>query len=509
VDWLAHVDAAASRVRAGAGRLTLCGLAVASLGLGVLWTFGQLSHLALLLVLVASVLAIGALRGGRWRQGRGWWVAITVVCGLTDLLYAHHFHLNPALQVGFALLLTASAAGAAWAPPGRRAAALLGVAGLSLLGLTASDWPWGSAGVDVFTALQGSAESLLHLHNPYGPVFRYYVESSTGYVWGHFAYGPSVPILAAIGRLVGDVRVMSVVCVAAIVAALWHLAWQGEMRSDAHRVAALALASPLMVGMIHESWVDVYMMAGIAGWLALRRGHRRWSMVVLAAGLMVKFTSLVLIAPAFLWLRRGRVEIVVAVVISVAVIVPFALMTGVGTFVYSVFGYQLALPFRTDSLNLSAELFRVTQLQLPTAFPFVPLALAAALIVWRGRPRTEGDLALQAAILNILAFILAKQAFFNYYFASEVMLLAAMAGAGVALPEGDVTRPAAVAALVGEARRLLGNRTAPRRTPTATPTAVRLTPPPTRKASWVPPTELSHPARRPPSGAGTPVKMYP
>jgi hypothetical protein len=264
-----------------------------------------------------------------------------------------------------------------------------------------------------------------------------------------------------------------------------------------------------MVGMIHESWVDVYMMAGIAGWLALRRGHRRWSMVLLAAGLMVKFTSLVLIAPAFLWSRRGRVETAVAVVISVAVIVPFALITGVGTFVYSVFGYQLALPFRTDSLNLSAELFRVAHLQLPTAFPLVPLALAAGLIVWRGRPRTEGDLALQAAVLNILAFILAKQAFFNYYFASEVMLLAAMAGAGVALPEADVARPSALAALGREARRLLGSRTQPRRTPTATPTAARLTLPPTRKASWVPPTELSHPASRPPSGAGTPVKMYP
>ena len=59
-----------------------------------------------------------------------------------------------------------------------------------------------------------------------------------------------------------------------------------------------------------------------------------------------------------------------------------------------------------------------------------------------------------------MAFILAKQAFFNYYFASEVLLLAAMAGAGVALPEADVARPSAVAALTRGARRLFGNRTA-------------------------------------------------
>jgi hypothetical protein len=508
VDWLARFDAAASRVGASAGRLTLCGLAVASMGLGVLWTFGQLSHLALLLVLVASVLAIAAVRGGRWRQGRGWWVAITAVCGLTDLLYAHHFHLNPELQVGFALLLTAAAAGAAWSPPGRRAAVLLGMAFLSLIGLTASDWPWGTAAVDVFTALQGAAQSVLQGHNPYGPLYRYYVESSTGYVYGHFAYGPSVPILAALGRLIGDVRVMSVVCVAAIVAGLWRIARQGEASSDAHRVAALALASPLLVGMIHEAWVDVYMMAGIVGWLALRRDHRGWSMVALAVGLMVKPTSLVLMVPAFLWSRRGRVEIALAVAASVVVIVPFALITGVGTFVYSVFGYQLALPFRSDSLSLAAELFRLTHAQLPTAFPFLPLAVAAALIAWRGRPQTEGDLALQAAILNVVAFILAKQMFFNYYFASEVLLLAAMAGAGVTLPAGDVARPA-VAELLGAGRRLRASPTPPRRTPTAAATALRLTPPPTRKASWVPPTELSHPASRPPIGAGTPVKMYP
>jgi hypothetical protein len=508
VDWLARFDAAASRIWASTGRLTLCGLAVASLGLGVLWTFGQLSHLAILLVLVSSTLAIAALRGGRWEQGRGWWVAITVVCGLTNLLYAHHYHLNPEVQVVCALLLTAAAAGAAWSPPGRRAGALLVVAGLSLLGLTAADWPWGSAGVDVFAALQGAAESLLHLHNPYGPVYRYFVESNQGYVYGHFAYGPSVPILAALGRLVGDVRVMSVVCVAAIVAGLWHLARQGDQRSQAHRVAALALASPLMVGMIHESWVDVYMMAGIVGWLALRREHRGWSMVLLAIGMMVKFTSLVLLVPAFLWSRRGRREIAVAVAGSVVVLVPFALITGVGTFVYSLVGYQLDLPFRSDSLNLAALLFRLTHVRLPTAFPFLPLVVAAALIAWRGRPRTEGDLALQAAILNVVAFILAKQAFFNYYFASEIMLLAAMAGAGLALPDGDVALPAVVRTLVRDGRRRSG-APPPRRMPAAAATAARLTPPPTRKASWVPPVELSHPARRPPSGAGTPVKMYP
>ncbi len=517
VDLLARFDATATRVERSAGRLTLSGLAVAAMGLGVVWSFGKNSQIGLLLVGFASLLALVALRGGRWRQGRGWWVVITVACGLTNLLYIRHFHHLPELQVALAILLTVLVGVAAWLPRGWRASALLGVAGLCLVGLTAAGMVWGSAHIDVFTALQGAAEALIHGQNPYGPLFRYYVENKPGLfatvppnvVLGHFAYGPIVPILAVPGRLLGDVRVMSMVSVLATVAGIWYLAAHGDASPDAHRVAALALASPLWVGMVNQTWVDVYMMAGIVWWLALRRDHPGWATVALAAGLMVKFTSLVLVAPAFLWSRRGRVEIVVAAIAALLVMVPFALVTGVGTFVYSLVGYQLALPFRTNSLNLSVELFRVAHLQLPTAFPFVPLALAVALIVWRGRPRTEGDLALQAAVLNVMAFILAKQAFFNYYFASEVLLLAAMAGAGVALPEADVARPSAVGALTRGARRLFGNRTQPRRTPTATPTAARLTPPPTRKASSVPPTELSHPARRPPSGAGTPVKMYP
>ena len=438
MEWSKRVDAALSAALEAAGRLTLVGLATASLGLGVVWTFGQLSHLAIFLVILSTALTLLATRQGRWAQGRGWWVAIAVVCGLTNLLYARHYHLNPGVQVACALLLTAAASVACWLPPGRRAALLLGLAGAAVLGLTAADWPWGSAGVDVFGALSGAAGSLLHGHNPYGPVYRYYVEASPGYVFGHFAYGPSVALIAAPGRLLGDVRVMSVACAVAIISGLWYLARQGDQRPEAHRVAAIAIASPLWVGMIHESWVDVYMMAGIVWWLALRRRHRGWATLCLAAGMMVKFTSLLLLLPALLWSRRGRAEVAVAALVSVVVMLPFALVTGVGTFVYSVFGYQLALPFRTDSLNLAAYLFRLTQLRLPTAFPLIPLALALALLAWRGRPRTEGDLALQASIVNVVAFLLAKQAFFNYYFASLVMLLAALAGAGTRLPEQDV-----------------------------------------------------------------------
>ena len=193
------------------------------MGFGVMWGFGILSHLGLLMVLVSSGLALLALRGGRWRQGRGWWMVITIGCGLTNLLYTRRFHHEPDLQVLFALLLTALTAAAAWLPRGRLSRVLLGLAGVSLVGLTAAGMFWGSADIDVFTALQGAAEALIHGHNPYGPVFRYFVEVkpnlfrtvAPNFVWGHFPYGPIVPLLAVPGRLLGDVRVMSMVCVLA------------------------------------------------------------------------------------------------------------------------------------------------------------------------------------------------------------------------------------------------------------------------------------------------------
>jgi len=433
------------RIRASAGRLTLCGLGVFALGFGVQWNHGNLSTLGLFLVLLSAALAGAALCRGRWHQSRGWWAVIAALCGLTMLHYPLPLvpQSNGGVQIVFVALLTASATAGAWLPEGRRADALVGLAWLSLVGLVAASWTWGKAQIDLFTAMMGGSERLLQGHNPYGPVFTYVIGTTPLKIaQGRFPYGPIVPFLAAPGRLIGDVRVMSVVAVTMIVAGLWRLTRQGDQRSQAHRVVAVAIASPLSAAMIHQSWVDVYMLAGIVWWLALRRDHRRLSMVALAIGMLVKPTSLILLVPAFLWSHRARIECVIGGVGALVVTLPFALATGVGTFVYAVLGIQLASPFRTDSLNLAAYLFRLAHWVPPTTLlPIVLLVVAVAVIAWRGRPVVEGDLAIQAAILQVVAFAFAKEAAFNYYFAPEIMLLAAMAGAGVPLLPEDVSLP--------------------------------------------------------------------
>ena len=181
------------RIRASAGRLTLCGLGVFALGFGVQWNHGNLSTLGLFLVLLSAALAGAALCRGRWHQSRGWWAVIAALCGLTMLHYPLPLvpQSNGGVQIVFVALLTASATAGAWLPEGRRADALVGLAWLSLVGLVAASWTWGKAQIDLFTAMMGGSERLLQGHNPYGPVFTYVIGTTPLKIaQGRFPYGP-------------------------------------------------------------------------------------------------------------------------------------------------------------------------------------------------------------------------------------------------------------------------------------------------------------------------------
>ena len=428
-------------------RFGLCGLAIACMGAGLARNFGTYSTSALLLLLSSAILVALALREGAWERSRPAWVVVVLLSGLGNLLYplGGLIPSHPAAQVAAAAALAALAAAACVLGPGRGATALLTLGVLSLLGLIAvvlvgtpgSGWSWGIAGIDVFRVVSGATRSLLEGHNPYTPLFHFRQPNA----WEHFVYGPAVPVLAAPGLLLGDVRSMSVVAVLATILGLWRLARQGTWAADAHRVVALSLTCPIWVGIVYKSWVDVYLMAGVVWWLALRDRHRRWSAVALGVALLVKPTALLLVVPAFLWSRRGRVEIAVAGLGALMVTTFFAAITGIGTYLFSTVGFQLWTPFRADSLNLAAWLYRVGHLGLPVALPLIPLALGVLAVAWRGRPRCQGDLALQAALLSVSFYLLAKQAFFDYYFDSEVMLLAAIAAAGTPILPGDVRLP--------------------------------------------------------------------
>jgi hypothetical protein len=248
----------------------------------------------------------------------------------------------------------------------------------------------------------------------------------------------------------------------AIIGGVWVIARQGAMREDAHRLLALTVVSPFNDAIVHYAWTDTIMMAGVVWWLALRRSHRVWAVVLLAVALLVKPTSLVVLVPYFLWSHRARVEMILSAATAVIFSLPFALGVGVSAFLYDVIGVQLHFPPRYEALNLTSFIWQTwNHAVLPAWLPGLPALLAVVWIVWRGRPLDWGDLAVQAVVLTFATFLLAKWAFLNYYFISSVMLLTAVATAGVSFNREEAALPWPVG------RTIAGSRAA---APVASPT---------------------------------------
>jgi hypothetical protein len=151
-------------------------------------------------------------------------------------------------------------------------------------------------------------------------------------------------------------------------------------------------------------------------------------------------TALVLL-PAFIWSKRARLEMVVAAIGAALFVLPFALVTGVGHFLHDIVGFQLAVPPWHDSLTVAAFVWQTWHVALPSVLSVVVVLLAIPLLAWRGRPAHLGDVAVQAAVIFLSAFLVAKFAFFDEYYVVAAMLVTGLAGVGVAFPAGDVALP--------------------------------------------------------------------
>ncbi len=395
--------------------------------------------------LVVALLAMGSASGRSVTLGRHGWVAIVTAIALTNLRYAdpaaHGLEWWPFV---IAIALSVAGAVAAWLPE-QRVWPAVGITAILWCALLAVTWgPWGRASIDVFAVITGGTGQLLHGGNPYSPTFEYLQMVSTtqwGWVSGHFAYGPLVPVLVSPGWLMGDVRLMSAVAVAMTCVGLWWLARQGPQRQSAHRILVLALVVPFNLHMIDAAWVEVYVAAGIVWWLALRNGHQRLATLPLAVALLVSPLAIPLVLPAFIWSRRARFEIGIAICISCAVALPFVLMTGFGQLWYDVLGFQLALRPRYDGLNLTSYIWEIWRFPLPGWLPVAVALLAVLAVAMRGRPRSQGDLALQSALMLWIPLLVAKWAYFNYYYLCGMLLLAAGASWGTKVWAADADRP--------------------------------------------------------------------
>jgi hypothetical protein len=385
------------------------------------------------LLMLAALFCAAALVAPRGRAHPVVWVAAIAVCA---------YALRGPAQIRYALVL-AVAGGAAVLLARRRIAWLFAVLALTpIVRILLREWSWGNQGIDVYGLTSVASNALLHGGNPYGPTYPSYIEGVTWNYPTHFPYGPSIALLAAPGRALGDIRVVSLAMVVILFACvLIYARRRGATRAEQARLAALIAAVPLTAVLILSAWVEAYAMVTFALWLVLRDRHRALAVLALGVCLATKPTIAVAILPMLVWSRPARREIVAAVVVAAVIVLPFAVATGFHQFYEDVAGVHLHLfPTRTDALTINALLHWMGHGFLPSVVTVVVgVILIAVVLLWR--PRDAGDLLLLGALISTVAFLFAKEAFANYYWGVIVLLLLAISARGRAWDDEPFSLP--------------------------------------------------------------------
>jgi hypothetical protein len=348
-----------------------------------------------------------------------------------------------------------------------RAAKILAfaLAGCSAMAGILANLSWGSVSIDVFQFQQQASAALLHGQNPYSPLVSSPNIIAPGilkWIPLHFPYGPILPVLEAPFRIIGDVRILHLIAAMVMSAAVLLLA---RRAGTLDRTACVVMAFPLTVGMVLFSWVDIITMAGLSIWIVFFRTHPRIATFALVLALGAKPTTLIAIVPIFFWSIRARRQVIIAAVIAALFVLPFAAITGFSQFYYNVLGVQLAVFPRFDSLTVNSYLHAFSLPVLPFAGSAAVIA-AATILVLRRRPNTYGDLLTGTAILATVSFLVAKWAYFNYYYIPAVLLMLAIAGNNLPVDVPAMIRPPvfferSVEWLRGTIRRLPRSRSLP------------------------------------------------
>jgi hypothetical protein len=281
----------------------------------------------------------------------------------------------------------------------------------------------GKAGIDVFTDLQGATRQLLHGENPY---FGYFLSDTPGVHAMHFQYEAGALLLTIPGRILGDVRFAELAMVGLLLLAIFMLARRWLSGGREWWVLGAVLASPLPVHMIILAWIEVSGVTGVALWLWLRERHRWVATLALGLGISGSFLALPLLIVSLVRFPKVRLEVGVALGIVVLISAPFALWTGVGHYLYDIGLVQLHLPWSKMALGLNPVWESMTGAAIPM---IVSLGLPVVLLIWMSRRFgwSLADSLIVGSLFCMSVVLLAKFAFFNYYFVVVFGLFMALA----------------------------------------------------------------------------------
>ena len=364
------------------------------------------------------------------------WILVAA-CLVYDVVKVRSLPAAALLGAEVVLLLAESRArpGGRGSETGRRARLLLWcacAAGLAVHDLRTRDGSF----IDVWVFQQDAAAALLRGENPYAITYpniygdlRFYGPgvADAGRVRA-FPYPPQTVLgdLPAFA-LLGDVRYTMV---AAIVASAWAVARLAPAGLGNLAAAAL-LVLPGTPRLLLSAWTEPTVLALLL--LLVLAGRRLsaappagWGAVGVAGALVAgaKQYSPLLLAPFVGALpARGRARAVaLAAGLAAAVVAPFVLWDARG-FWDGVVAMQFRQPFRADALSWPAAMVRLGFGPPSGAWGF---ALTAAVLALCWPRRGSLAQAMTCGAASFVVFLLtAKQAFLNYYWLADALLVAA------------------------------------------------------------------------------------
>jgi hypothetical protein len=339
----------------------------------------------------------------------------------------------------------------------------VGIVAMASIAASTAPWHWGVGLFDVFYLEAAAAVRLLHGGNPYSATIIDRVPISPGVdVIGpeHLPYGPAVAVASLPGAIVGDIRVASVLWAIAAAAVVLLVARHGALSTRSKRMLLLlTVASPLIPSMVVTAWPETLMVATFGLSIALHRRHAVWTVLAIAACLLVKPTALVLFFPFFVWSPSWRLRIAAASLVALGAMLVFSIGVGVPAVVFDTLIRHIWEPPRYDGLTVGATVFVMGWGPMPS-WIFPTVVAAACVVIVRRRPRDTSDLCVAAAFLFLVSTAFASYARFNFYYVVAGALLLAVASTGISpgpvrLPFGRVMPVGPVGAIPARAEALV------------------------------------------------------
>ena len=293
--------------------------------------------------------------------------------------------------------------------------------------------------IDTYVFQRDSVLALLFGDNPYAITFVNIYRDETNYGPGlshdgrltfGFVYPPLSLLLAAAGAVLGgDVRFSHLVATTLAGAGMLAL---GAGRRVAALAAAVFLFTPRGFFVLEQSWTEPYLVClfAWAAWSTARqtRSHPYFLGLLLAIKQhMALLVPLLWLLPTWPRSAKPLANLTLKAFIAAALVtLPFVLWSPLA-FYRSAIIMQFQQPHRADALSFAATwAFDHAGEQLPHYLPFVAAAVSSVIALWRA-PRTVSGFAGSAALVYLLFFAFAKQAFCNYYYYVIGLLCCAIA----------------------------------------------------------------------------------